>query len=143
MEVAVALLLLALAFIVTYLISHGTKNEPEGVVTEEGPLPMSLGPSFGRSKRKYLVKRNDLITMESLVRGTATPGARMLVLATFVLFLSFFSIFLGAGLILMEKLIIMALFPVIPRLWVFTRFLGPVWKDYREQKAKLRADPAA
>jgi hypothetical protein len=142
-EVAVALLLLALAFIVVYVLTHGKKDASEGAVTEEGPMPMRLGPSFGRSKRKYLVKRNDYITMESLVRGTATPGERMLVLSTFVLFLSFFSIFLGAGLMFMENLIILGLFPVIPGLWLYGAFLGPVWKDYRKEKAKLRADPAA
>jgi len=55
-----------------------------------------------------------------------------------LLFASFFSIFLGAGLILMKDNVIAILFPVIPGIW-FYNIAHDMWTDYREVKAKLHA----
>ena len=140
--VAAIVLVSDLTAMVTYLMRHGTRNESEGCVNEEGPVPVDVGMRPGRSKRKTLVRRKEFISMKSLARGTATFGGRMLVLGAFVWLASFFSIFLGIGLMLMEGLFVMILLPAIPGIFIFTSFLRPAWSDYREAKAELRRSDA-
>lgn len=138
--VAVTLLVLDLAAIVTYMIRHGTKDDSQGSVVEEGPLPMDVNMGVGRSKRKILYKRNDFISMKSLVSGTATRGERMMVLGFFVLVTSFVSIFVGSGLMFMKDLLVMGLFfPAIPVFWAAAKLACPIWRDYREEKARFQA----
>ena len=94
---------------------------------------------MGRSKRKILYKRNDFISMKSLVCRTATLGERMMLLGFFVLVASFVSIFAGVGLVYMKDLLIMGVFfPVIPVVWA-GRLTRAIWRDYREEKAKVHA----
>jgi hypothetical protein len=91
---------------------------------------------MGRSKLKILGSRSGFITMESLVQGTATSGERMMVLGIITLFVSFFLVWLGAGLMLMKKLWILVLLPVLPGLFGYYN-LRDAWDDYR--KARRRA----
>ena len=81
--------------------------------------------------------------MKSLVRDTATMGERMLVLGYLVWLVSFFSIFLGIGLMLMKGLAILVLVPVIPGVFIYTNFVRDAWKDYKIAKAEFQGGPAA
>jgi len=139
---AVTVLVTDIAALVLFTIRHGHSDNRAGkVITANSPLrSMSPGapPSWGWSKRKILVSKNQFVTMESLVDGTATLSERTLVAGIYTLFISFFLIFVGVGLILMQGLLIFALFPVIPGIWLY-KILRHNWQEY--QKARSTKKP--
>jgi hypothetical protein len=73
---------------------------------------------IGRSKRKILGSKSDFITNDSLVDGSATFGQRIMVLGIITACLSFFSIFVGAGLILLKDSPLAGLFQIVPGIWL-------------------------
>jgi hypothetical protein len=125
-----------LAAMIVYTIRNGRSDGHSGKVVGDGPLPMSLDIPMGRSKRKYLGKKSDYVSVESLIDGSATFGERMMVVGICTLFASFFLIFCGVGLILMRHIAILGLFPVVPGIVVY-KFANSVWVDYREAKRKF------
>jgi hypothetical protein len=138
---AIVIFVADLGAMVVYAIRHGHADVESGTVVTGGPMA-SLDPRLmGRSKRKILGSRSGFASMESLVSGTATFGERMLVLGICIALASFFLIFLGAGLMLMPKLVILALLPTVPG-FLLCEGARSAWKDYREAKAKLMASRA-
>ena len=136
--VAAIVLVMDLAALVLYGIRQGKSDPSEGTAVNDGSLPMSLGIPIGRSKRKILASKSQFVSVESLVNGTATPGERAMVAGIFILYVSFFSIFLGGGLMLMKGFVLAIFAPVIPGILV-ANFVYDSWTDYREVKAKLQA----
>ena len=140
--VAGTVLVADIAVMTIYTIRQGQSDNLEGkVITENRPLSamsLRIPPPMGWSKRKMLGSKSDFITMESLVDGTATFGERIMVVGIFTAFVSFFSIFVGAGLMLMEDLLIFVLFPVIPGIWLY-RFIRETSQDYQEAKKRVAA----
>jgi len=141
---AVVVLVADFAAVSVYMIRKGKTDDQEGAVVTGGALPMSFNPTpaIGRSKRKVLTSKSKFVSVESLVDGSATFGDRMMVLGICIALLSFFSIFLGAGLMLMHNFVVLALFPVVPGVLLFKGGRS-AWADYREAKAKVQARPAA
>jgi hypothetical protein len=139
---AATVLVADLAAMIVYTIRRGQSDNLAGkVVTENRPLgSVSLGypPLTGRSKLKILASKGGYIAMESLVDGTATFGERMMVLGIITVFISFFLIWVGLGLILMKNLLILALVPVLPGLWVYYNLCDD-WRYYQEAKKKVAA----
>jgi len=137
---AVSVLAADLAAMIIYTIRHGESDDQTGkVVTENRPLgSMSLGipPLTGWSKRKILGSKSGFVAMESLVDGTAAFGERMMVLGIVTLFISFFLVWVGAGLMLMKNLVTLVLIPVLPGLFVYYN-MRDAWNDYREAKRKV------
>lgn len=143
--VAIVVLVADMAALVIYTIRHGESDRTKGkVFVANRPLrSMSLGygPLMGWSKVKSLGGKRSFVTMESLVDGSATLAERMMVVGIVAVFIAFFSIFLGVGLILMKRLAILVLFPVVPGLFVL-RAASEAWKDYRAAKKKIAARAA-
>lgn len=131
-----------IAAMTIYTIRQGQSDHLEGkVITENRPLSamsLRIPPPMGWSKRKMLGSKSEFITMDSLVDGTATFGERMMVVGIFTAFVSFFSIFVGAGLMLMKNLLILVLFPVIPGIWLY-RFMRETLQHYQEAKRRVAA----
>jgi hypothetical protein len=147
--ISVIVLVAALAAMIVYTIRYGQSDKLKGtVVTEHRPLTsMSVGipPPSGWSMRKMLGGKNEFITMESLIDGTATVGERMMAGGIVTAMVSFFLIFVGVGLMSMKKLLICILIPIIPGIWLY-RIVSDVWQDYRKAKKRVaargRAEPA-
>jgi hypothetical protein len=139
---AVTVLIADLAAMIVYTLRHGQSDHLKGkVITENRPLgSLTLGypPLMGRSKRKMLGGKSGYVTMDSLVDGTATFAERMMVAGILTLMVSFFLIFVGVGLMLMKNLLIMALFPIIPGLWLY-RIARYDWQEYRNAKKSVAA----
>jgi hypothetical protein len=137
---AAIVLVADIAAIAIYIVLRGQSDNLKGkVITENRPLSaMSLRiPSpMGWSKRKVLGSKSEFVSMESLVDGTATLGERMMVAGFFAAAIAFFSIFVGAGLMMMQNLWIFGLFPVIPGIWLY-RILRETSQDYREAKKRV------
>lgn len=139
-----ALAVLASAMIagVVYTLRRGRPGHRRGeVITERrAPGAMTLGTPKpgGWSKRKVLGSAGHFVTMESLADGSASLGDRLLVLDIVAVFVAFFLIWLGLGLILMQKLLVLALVPVLPGLWVYFN-LREDWRLYREAKRQVAA----
>jgi hypothetical protein len=140
--VAAIVLVADIAAMVIYTLRQGKSDDLKGkVVTENRPMTaMSLGrpPMMGRSKRKILFTKSEVVSMESLLDGSATFGERMMVLGIITAFISFFSVFLGVGLMLMKNLVISVLFPIGPGILVYN-FARDAWHDYREAKKQVAA----
>ncbi len=119
---------------IVYTIRNGKTDARSGTVVVGGPL--------GRSKQKILGSKSGVISMESLASGTATLGERMMVLGICIALASFVLIFLGAGLMLMQKLLILVLIPIFPA-FGFCKGAHSAWTEYREAKATLRERCAA
>jgi hypothetical protein len=141
--VVAALVLVAdIAAMIVYTIRQGKSDNLKGtVVTENRPMTaMSFGtpPMMGRSKRKILGSKSEFVSMESLLDGSATLGERIMVLGIITVFISFFSIFLGVGLMLMKNLVLSVLFPVVPGILVYS-FARDVWRDYKKAKSRVAA----
>jgi len=139
--VLAAIVLVAnLAAMAFYTIRRGTRDRQEGkVVTVHQTLGVSPSVPFpaGISKLKMLHSSHAHVSMESLVRGTAAPGDRMMVLGIIASLVAFFLIFVGAGLMLSkESLVAAVFFPTVPGLWLY-RSLRDMWRHY--QVAKKRA----
>jgi hypothetical protein len=82
--------------------------------------------------------------MEALINGTAGGAGWVLAAGVVVLFLSFYSIFLGAGLYLLQKWFVLGLLlALVPGVWVYRALIGPIWADYRQVKGRSRAGSAA
>lgn len=139
---AVTVLVADLAAMTIYTIRHGQSDNLGGkVITEKRPLgalSLRYPPLMGLSKRKMLGSTTGYITMESLVGGTATFGERMMVLGINTLFVSFFLVFVGTGLMLMKDLLILVLFPVIPGMWLY-KIVCETWQEYQEAKQRVAA----
>jgi hypothetical protein len=136
---AATVLVADIAAMVIYTIRQGDSDDLKGKVITENRVIGSIS-SFapGISKLKILGSKSEFITMESLLDGSATFGERMIVLGIITLFISFFSIFLGIGLMLMKDLVISVLFPVIPGIYVY-RFARDAWQDYQKAKKRVAA----
>ena len=140
--VAALVLVADLAFLAIYAIRNWRTDDMQGtVVTENRALNISLNglplAGAGRSKLKILYSKSGFVTMDSLLDGTATRGERWMALGIVTLYASFFLVFVGAGLIMMKQLAIFVLFPIIPGLFVYKSFFGPVWKAYRESRRRI------
>jgi len=139
---AVTVLVADIAAMIIYTIRHGQSgNVKDKVITEDRPLSsvsLRYPPLKGWSKRKMLGSKSGFITDDSLVDGTATFGELMMVLGIVTLFISFFLIWVGAGLILMKDLLILVLIPVLPGLFVYYN-MRDAWKDYQEAKMRVAA----
>ncbi len=139
---AVTVLVVDLAAMIIHTIRRGESADQKGkVITEDRPLSsMSLGipPPMGWSTRKILGSKSEFISMESLVDGTATFAERMMVLGNITVFISFFLIWVGLGLILMKNILIFVLTPVLPGLWVYYN-LRDDWRYYQEAKKRVAA----
>ena len=139
---AVSVLVADLAAMIVYTIRHGQSNNLKGkAVTENRPLSaMSMGipRPMGWSKRKILGSKSEFITMDSLVDGSATFGARMMVVGINTAIVSFFLVFVGAGLILMKDFLILFLFPVIPGIWLYN-IMHNDWQEYQKAKKSVAA----
>jgi hypothetical protein len=135
-----AVLVVDLAVLVVLTIRHGKPDGRAGTVVPDGPLPLKLGFTTGRSKRKILGGKEAFVTMDSLVSGSATSADRILAAGVGVLFLSFWSIFVGVGLIVARQLLIVGvLLAAVPGLWVYGSLIRPVWAAYRTATAKERS----
>jgi hypothetical protein len=142
----VALAALASAMIagIVYTLHRGRPRRRGEIVSERrapGAMFLGIPPPAGWSKRRILGGARHAVTMESLADGSASLGDRLLVLDIVVVFAAFFLAWLGLGLILMEKLLILALVPVLPGLWVYAN-LREDWRLYREAKRKVAANEA-
>jgi hypothetical protein len=140
--VAVAVLAADLAAMIAYTLRRGHSDRPKNeVITENRPLSavsLRSPPLVGWSKRKMLGGKSSFVTMRSLVDGSATFGERMMVLGIVTLFVSFFLVWVGAGLMLMKSVLILALIPVLPGLWVYYD-LRDDWRHYQEAKKRVDA----
>jgi hypothetical protein len=140
--IAAIVLVADLAAMIVYTLRYGKSDGTKGkVITENRPMTsMSLGipPPMGWSKRKILGSKSGYVTMESLVDGTATFGERMMVFGILTAMVSFFLIFVGAGLMMMKDLVIFVLFPVIPGLWLYN-IMRHVLEDYQQAKKRVAA----
>src|SRR5437763_7149942 len=107
---AVVVLVTAMIAGIVYTLRHGQSDRRSGgVITENRPLSsVSLRNPFltGRSRVKIRGSKAHAITTSSLVDGTATFAERMIVLDIVIIFVAFFLIFLGVGLIMMKNLLI-------------------------------------
>jgi len=136
---AIVVLAADLAVIVVYILRRGADDLEGEVVTENRPLSAMYSgyPSLtGWSKRKTIASKTLVVAMRSLVDGTASAGERGLAGGIVTLFVAFFLIWVGAGLILTKQLLVLALLPILPGLFVYYN-LRAAWSDYR--KAKRRA----
>jgi len=136
--VAITLLVIDLGAMIVYTLRRGMPDRRVGaIVTERHPLCASLGlaPSAGVSKLKMLYGKGADIPMETLVNGSATAAERMMVRSIVTLFIAFFLVFVGCGLMVAEQLLVGALSPVVPGLWVYAR-LHEAWNDYRQAKKR-------
>jgi len=141
---AAVVLVLDLAGLVALTLLYGQTDRKRGEVVDDGPMATRLTPQFGRSRRKILVSKHEFVAVESLVDGSATLADRLLVIGIFVLYASFFLIFVGAALTVLQEWAAGAvLFVAIPGLFVFTRLFGPALEKYREVKARIRAGGSA
>jgi hypothetical protein len=132
-----------LAAMIVYTIRSGKTDARSGKVVAGGPLQMSLNPALmGRSKQKVLGSRSQFISMESLASGSATFGERLMMLGICIALASFFSIFLGVGLLLTQKLVILVLIPIVPG-FVLCKAAHSAWTEYRQAKAEFPARHAA
>lgn len=140
--VAALVLVAEIAAMTIYTIRQGKSDGLKGkVVTENRPMTaMSVGMPLpmGRSKRKILGSKSEFVSMESLLDGSATLGERIMVLGVITVFISFFSIFLGVGLMLMKNLVLSVLFPVVPGILVCS-FARDAWRDYQKAKSRVAA----
>ncbi|PYM92428.1 MAG: hypothetical protein DME04_15410 [Candidatus Rokuibacteriota bacterium] len=138
-----AILILAVTVLVTdliamtiYTLRRGSPDRREGkVVTVPqvlGAWPSAPSPT-GASKVKMLRARHAYISMESLVRGTATRGERMMVLGIVTALVAFFLVFVGTGLVLAKELLVAALLPTVPGLWLYGN-LREMWRGYHAVK---------
>jgi len=121
-----------------YTIRRGQKKDDEGrTVTEDRAPNWSLGTRLpmGRTKQKLLVSRREGIRMKSLVDGTATTAERLVALGIGAAFTSFFLVFVGVSLILLEQSPIGLLFLTIPSVFFF-RFVKNASRDYRRARAR-------
>ena len=117
---------------------RGQKKDDEGrTVTEDRAPNWSLGTRLpiGRTKQKLLVSRREGIRMKSLVDGTATTAERLVALGIGAAFTSFFLVFVGVSLILLEQSPIGLLFLTIPSVFFF-RFVKNASRDYRRARAR-------
>ena len=89
--------------------------------------------AFNMSIRKFL----KMVGVHSQ-REIESAVERAMVAGIFILYVSFFSIFLGGGLMLMKGFVLAIFAPVIPGILVAS-LVYDSWTDYREVKAKLRA----
>ena len=121
-----------------YTIRRGQKKDEEGrTVTEDRAPNWSLGTRLpmGRTKQKLLVSRREGIRMKSLVDGTATTAERLVALGIAAAFTSFFLVFVGVSLVLLEQSPIGLLFLTVPSVFFF-RFVKNAWGDYRRARAR-------
>ena len=121
-----------------YTIRRGQKKDDEGrTVTEDRAPNWSLGTRLpmGRTKQKLLVSRREGIRMKSLVDGTATTAERLVALGIGAAFTSFFLVFVGVSLILLEQSPIGLLFLTIPSVFFF-RFVKNASRDYCRARAR-------
>jgi hypothetical protein len=138
---AVIGLALAIAVLIFYAIRRGRPEADEGkVVTENRVLGvMPTGTPGGVSKVKMLAHRSGFVSMKSLVSGDATKDDRLMAFAIITMFASLGLLFLGAGLMMIREFLIFGiLLAIVPGCWVYAR-MRPMWDDYREAKARLRA----
>jgi len=139
---AVAVLVSDILAMAIYTFRHGESGDESGkVITEDRPLSsVSRGYPLlmGRSKVKILGSKSGFVTMKSLVDGTATFGERLLVFGIITAFLSFSLIWLGMGLMMMNKIWIIAVFiPILPGLFVYYN-LRRDWELYQRAKKGFR-----
>jgi 1,4-dihydroxy-2-naphthoate octaprenyltransferase len=135
---AVTMLVADIAVMVVYTIRHGQSDDQAGKVVTDDSVIGSLDRTPGISKRKILGSKSGFVTMESLVEGTATRGERMMALGISTAMVSFFLIFVGAGLMLMKDALIFILFPIGPGIILYN-FAADAGGDYRKAKRKAAA----
>jgi hypothetical protein len=136
--VAVSAPVADLVAMIIYTLRHGESDGLAGkVINENRPLAMLFGSHLfmGRSKLKILGSKNSYVT-ESLLDGTATNGQRMMVRGIIALYVSFFLVFVGVGLMLMKSLMVLVLVPIIPGFFVYN-VAREAWHDYRKAKQRL------
>jgi len=124
----------------TLLRRHGSPRPSE----DRGIQPRSAGErtfADGRRGKRFPPTRiavGAFVSFESLIDGSATRGERMMAMGIVAALVAFFLIFVGAGLALAQYVLLAALFPVGPALWLF-RILRDMRQDYRETKRRLAA----
>ena len=91
----------------------------------------------GRAKLKVLFsRRTEFLPMDSLVNGTATREEWAVVIGAQVAFVTFWLIFLGAGLMLVPGTNGLSLFlPVVVGLWLYGIFSAQ-WTDFKRARRK-------
>ena len=77
-------------------------------------------------------------TQSSILNLSDTARGRINTIYIVIIFVAFFLIFLGLGLIMMKNLLIMGLFPVLPGLWVYYN-LREDWDEYQQAKQQQSA----
>lgn len=140
--VAVTVLVASVVAMAIFTIRRGTSDDLHGkVITENRPLNISLGTRrpMGRSKRRMLGSKSAWISIESLLDGTATSAERIMVAGMITMYVSFFLVFVGVGLMLMQRLLFMVFVPVIPGLFLY-RVARRARNEYRKARTKLRGN---
>ena len=139
---AIVVLAADVAVMVVYTLRRGRSDDSEGaVVTENRALSAMYSgyPSLtGWSKRKMIASKTLAVAMRSLVDGTASAGERGIAAGIVTLFVAFFLTWVGAGLILMKHLLVLALLPILPGLFVYYN-LRAALRDYRKAKRRVAA----
>ena len=92
----------------------------------------------GKARLKVLFnRRTEFIPMDALVNGTATRGEWAVVVSIQVAFVTFWVIFLGAGLMLVPRTNGASLFlPLVVGLWLYG-ILSAQWRDWVKARRKL------
>lgn len=125
--------MLALAI---YALRRGEPDEAPVTPTMQpfGPHPATGRPTGltatrWRSRVRLLAGRRTMITMDSLVNGTATRAERVVVVGINVALVSFWLIFLGIGLLMLPTTSgISLVLPVVTGLWLFNAMKSQ-WDD--------------
>lgn len=137
LAVDVSVFLVILVSLVIYGVRRGTPEEEEGeVVTDDSAMGSLRLAVSGRSKKKMLLSRSRYVSMNSLLKGTASREDWVVAAGIQTLLLCFALVFLSVAMILTPSMGPLAIvFAVIPGIWLFGIFRAQ-YDDYRNARKR-------
>ena len=145
LPVVIPLFVADIVGMVIYTIRHGSDDSSDdsddvAPATVAG-LPGRVLAAHYRARARVLVSKEEWISDDSLVDGTATPAQQMLVRAMKAFFLLFWLIFVCVGFILVRTDPTGVLFLIVPSIWFFgsMRLWRKGAREARERLARKRA----
>lgn len=140
----VAMFVSTFAYLIIQVARRGKVGEDQGKIVTTHDVFGSTDPSMrGISKKKVFYSRTKFLSMESLVKGTATRQDWIFVIGFNVVMISFVMIFLGVGLILLPqgrelgfsvRALLFIAFPLVAVPILIRRQLN----DYKQTRERLR-----